>query len=732
MLQHPLHLGRFALERLLLASVLALLALGCGPSLSERTVSDITLLETSPSALDADEALDGLATAAPRKILWVERERDVYDANLVARDLERIERYYRAHGYYDVKVVAARVESVGERQVEIEIHVTPGPRVTVRKADFEPPRSMWLEASSAISELTLIDAGQVFEESRLDRQTRDVQDALTKAGYAYAQVKVRAKVDLNARAADVVTEVKAGRLTRIGEIKVIGLKQIPESKVRAALGLRRGKRYSTEDLRDASDALNELRIFGRVDVSPDLSHPELEDVPIIVTVQEDKLRLLTLGGGTQLDSLKWDVHLRSDWEHKNWLGGARRFAVTAQGGVYFFPTRLETFDTLFRLTNAFPVAQLTSQLEQPSIFGGRTKANVQAQLSFRPVLYALDPKADPSQEVVLGYAKPSGRLGLERSFLRQRIHLTPSYNLEARIPFSYQNDVPEGLQTVLVSYPKLVARFQSKPGDILEDRDKRDLVVYLSNSVELAGLNINGTRYFGGSLSDLKIEPEVRVVLPILGKRWQDQQKVGNLTLALRAKVGFILAPDYGSTLRVGQATTQTEYTSDEALSDQQKLLSRAFYSGGSTSNRGYSFSSISPHGPVGFLIPTRVNCANAMVAATNTSCTRPLGGFTLWEASAELRFAGFYPLTLVLFADTSDVTRDIGVIGFKYPHLSVGPGVRYESPVGPLRLDLGIRVPGAQAIGQSGLPADLSHGKELPNLGPIPGALWLAFGDAF
>jgi outer membrane protein insertion porin family/translocation and assembly module TamA len=737
MLQHPLHLGRFALGRLLLASILALLALGCGAPTNARTVSDVTLLESNPSALDTDDALGGLATGAPRKILWIERERDVYDANLVARDLERVERYYRAHGYYDVKVVAARVETVGERQVEIEIHVTPGPRVTVRKADFDPPRSTWLEASGAISELRLLGPGEPFEERRLDKQTTDVKDALTKAGYAHAQVKVRAKVDLSARAADVVTEVKAGRLTRIGEIKVIGLKRIPESKVRAALGLRRGKRYSSDDLRDAADALNELRIFGRVDVSPDLSHPEQEEVPINVTVQEDKLRALTLGGGTQLDSLKWDIHLRSDWEHKNWLGGARRFSVAAQGGVYFFPTRLETFDTLFRLTNAFPVGQLTTQLEQPSIFGGRTKASVQAQLSFRPVLYALDPKADPRQEVVLGYAKPSGRVGLERSFFRQRFHLTPSYNLEARIPFSYQNAVPAGLETVLVSYPKFVARFQSKPGDIFEDRNKRDLVVYFSSSLELAGLSINGRRYFGGSLSDLKIEPEARVVLPILGKRWQDEQKVGNLTLALRAKVGFILAPDYGSTLRAGQATTQSEITGDAALRDQQKLLSRAFYSGGSTSNRGYSFSSISPHGPVGFLIPTRVNC---VTTRDHPSCTRPLGGFTLWEASAELRFAGFYPLTIVAFADASDVTRDIGVLGFKYPHLSVGPGLRYESPVGPLRLDFGIRVPGAQAIGQipqgqrqpGGLPADLSHGKEQPNLGPIPGAIWLAFGDAF
>ena len=116
MLQHPLHLGRFSFWRLLIVSYLTALLAGCGGrALNERTVTDVTLLETSPSELETDDALSGLATAAPRTLFWIERERDVYDANLVARDLERIERFYRARGYYDVKVVAARVERLSAR-----------------------------------------------------------------------------------------------------------------------------------------------------------------------------------------------------------------------------------------------------------------------------------------------------------------------------------------------------------------------------------------------------------------------------------------------------------------------------------------------------------------------------------------------------------------------------------------------------------------------------------------
>jgi outer membrane protein insertion porin family/translocation and assembly module TamA len=284
------------------------------------------------------------------------------------------------------------------------------------------------------------------------------------------------------------------------------------------------------------------------------------------------------------------------------------------------------------------------------------------------------------------------------------------------------------LQTVWVSYPQLLATFRTLPGDIFEDRARRDLQFRFENSLQIAGLNLGGTRYFGGSLSDVKVEPELVMVLPVWGKRSQEGQKVGNLTIATRAKIGFILLPDYGGSLQTGQTTTQSEISGDAAVTDQQKLLIRAFYSGGSTSNRGYAPKAISPHGPIGLLQPTSVNCGDPLFAGTD-NCIRPLGGFTLWEASVELRFAALYPVILVGFVDAADVSRELGQVEFQYPHLSAGPGVRYDSPVGLIRLDIGIRLPGLQALGQSELPPE--HGQERPNLG-FPGAIYLAFGDAF
>lgn len=750
MLQQALQLGRFLFRRLTLLPALAL-AVGCGSGLRERTVSGVELLETSPSDVDLDDVKDGLVTAEPRTFFWVERERDVYDANLVARDLERIERFYRAQGYYEAKVVAARVETVGEREVEIEIHVTPGPRVSVRSVTSDPAGVLELASDVAFryQAVPRPALGQPFTEAVLDRYKTNLLSTLKEAGYPYAKVRVAATVDLNAHAADIVTEMKPGKRARFGTIRIVGLRQIPEDKVRAALDLKPGARYSEADQLDAQQALDAMQLFTRVEVTPDLSNPDAEEVPITVTVQEDQLRKLSLGGGTILDALKLQMRATTGWEHKNFLGGARKLSVDGKIGVDLFPMRLESVQTLTDgPSNYFLVAESSVKLEQPSIFNGRTKGSIEASYQREPLLYSLDPDTDPKQEIVIGYNKPKGTLGLERAFLRERIVLAPSYNIEARVPFAYQGQVPEicdgaqhctrSLETVWVSYPKLTAIFQTLPGDLQQllpfgsgKNDKRDFTISFRNSIEIAGLRAGGTRLLGGSVSDVKIEPELRVFFPLWGGKQDREQKVGNLILASRFKLGFLFAADYGSSLRTDQSVALAAGSEDTRAvsSDQQKLLSRAFYSGGSLSNRGYAQGAIGPHGPIGFLLPAQVNCTLPKYENTS-SCIRPLGGFTLWEASLELRYAGLYPVTLVGFIDGSDVTRDLGRLQFKYPHLSVGPGVRYESPVGAVRLDLGIRVPGWQAIGMDELPR--SHGLERPVLGGLPAAINLAIGDAF
>ena len=70
-----------------------------------------------------------------------------------------------------------------------------------------------------------------------------------------------------------------------------------------------------------------------------------------------------------------------------------------------------------------------------------------------------------------------------------------------------------------------------------------------------------------------------------------------------------------------------------------------------------------------------------------------PLGGLSLWEASLELRFPILAPLGGATFCDASDVSPDPSTSP-RYPHLSCGVGLRYDTPIGPVRLDVGYGSP--------------------------------------
>lgn len=99
--------------------------------------------------------------------------------------------------------------------------------------------------------------------------------------------------------------------------------------------------------------------------------------------------------------------------------------------------------------------------------------------------------------------------------------------------------------------------------------------------------------------------------------------------------------------------------------------LFRRFYAGGVTSTRGYDRHRVGPL----------------------TSGGDPIGGRSVMEGSVELRTPVYKDFGGVLFFDAGLVDRR----PFRFPlndlQFGVGPGVRYQTIVGPLRLDLGFPI---------------------------------------
>src|SRR5947207_982251 len=86
--------------------------------------------------VEASDVEDKIATAPSPKFLGLFRgviyDYEILDRIILQRDLARIERYYRARGFYDARARVARVIRLNPEHVRVEIVVDEGRPVLVR------------------------------------------------------------------------------------------------------------------------------------------------------------------------------------------------------------------------------------------------------------------------------------------------------------------------------------------------------------------------------------------------------------------------------------------------------------------------------------------------------------------------------------------------------------------------------------------------------------------------
>lgn len=709
--------------------------------------------------VDEEDVADKIATSESPKFLGMRGvifEYALFDRFVFQRDLARVEAFYRAKGYYDAHARAGRIHQLDDNHVRVEVVVDEGEAVLVRDVRVDglhglPDEIVRAVQSAAVSGLP---KDKRFEEEEFEKTERDVRRTLTNRGYAYAKVKRDAVVDIVVHRSDAVFVVDPGPKCVFGELRIEGLGGLPERAVRRAIDIKSGDEYSQQALDDAQQTLLDLGVFASVELEPDVQEasddeqeakapspnaeaskngsedpngaaesraaraaPSEEDeaagtprplrspvVPIRIRLEPTRVRSIRLGGGIEFDALKTDIHGIVGWEHRNFLGGLRNFSVTFRPGVVLYPIRVNNIVDPERL---LPEERLRIELKQPGLFEARTNGFIRPEFNVYPVLVNPDPPVDAP---VIGYGEIRNSIGVERALWRA--YGTLSHNTQIAYPFSYVGAKDATLDVIVISYPELYTIL-----DFRDDKIHSRKGVLIGNTFQIAG------GVFGGDAADIKVQPEVRGYIPLLKK----------LVFATRASVGFLSPRNYGRVVQAGPSGSSVAPTQDRTK-DYQLTFFRGFFSGGPNSNRGYPIRGISPHDLVPFLTPELeagkidTQCAPSQVTGLAPDrCRTPTGGFTLWEASAELRYSVSGPLSVATFCDASDVSPQTTDIRLSHLHLSCGGGARYDTPAGPIRLDIGYRIPGFQVLG--GLTPDE---REPTLLFGAPIAVHIGIGEAY
>jgi len=156
----------------------------------------------------------------------------------------------------------------------------------------------------------------------------------------------------------------------------------------------------------------------------------------------------------------------------------------------------------------------------------------------------------------------------------------------------------------------------------------------------------------GGNFSFHKFQPTLRLY-------YTPHERI---TVAARASVGFMFP--FGK--RAGTP------------------IDMRFFLGGADSVRGWGLRRLSP----------KVVLPDCAVTGLGDDCSGvPVGGQTMVMANLELRVRMFDKVSAAAFLDMGDVRAGVASFQPRSWNYAAGPGLRYDSPIGIFRLDLGFRL---------------------------------------
>lgn len=599
-----------------------------------------------------------------------------FDATTWQADLRRLLRYYEAQGFYQARVLEESVGAPQPGRVQVLVRLREGKPARLEALDLDGLEELPLEHRHQLLRGLALSVGDIFLEDSWGRAKAQLLGRLRELGYAEAVVTGEAVVDVATPAVRASLNVQPGRRYRFGELLVpIEVRaQVPGRLIReqAADGVRTGEWYSEAALADAQARVFQMGVFGAVKVNRGAPDKEDGTIPVVVDVREAPFRSLRAGVGGGGDSSRNALYAVFEYTNRN-LGLTRQFSsdarldrltVKARAGWAALPDVVRVLRGDDSSKHG-PIVQLLTEYAVPKAFG---KRDVSSQTSVT-LARALEAAFDYS-----GAEFKTALVWRPRSYLS----FVPSLNFNAYL-LNSELSLSSAAPTAALGCPTLPLPCVIAFADLSVDWDRRDQKLEPTRGV-YAALNLQG-----GLSQTSRMTPYARVMPEVRGYVGLGRER--RVTISGKLRAGTLIA-----------------------LDNETPIIAR-FFSGGSAM-RGFSQRRLSPLAAHAVL-DTRTREPLAVVDPNDPSAPRrylwaalPIGGSGLVEASLEVRWRPLEDFSFAVFSDVGAVTKESLFEArelWRQLYVAVGLGVRYQTPLGPLRLDLALRLPG---VGPSLMPA--------------------------
>ncbi len=592
-----------------------------------------------------------------------------YNQRVFDLDFVRIAQFYRLRGYREVRVDTTIVRRA-PTQVDLTFTITEGEPIRIVSFDVFGVGDV---SGDPIDRNLPIGVGDRLDMTQVNAARDTITRRLRNRGYPHAEVyRDQFLPDDAPREAELAFDVFTGPRTRFGPIEIEGNEQVGEAVIRRMIPFREGEFYSQDGIFDAQRQLYSLAIFRHASLVDDLDHEPDSIVPIRVTVAEgDAHRVRSGGGWTTADCFTGETR----WSARNFMGGARRLVLRGRlAGVL-----TSTFeDSICRGAGTGEFARLnwlaSAEFTQPWIFSPRNTFTgaVFSERQSVPDIYireslglnlALTRTLGRSNPVTLSYQPQLSRLSAAEVFFcssflvcnPQEIDILQSANLLA----------PIGLRGI---------------------RDETNRSVSPTAGYTVSADFEHASRFTGSDFDYERVTAEGTVF-----------REFGVGVLAGRLRAGWLNAAPFRDLSAQGLGSVRIAHPQ------------KRFFAGGANSVRGYAQNQMGPRVvtvPVQDLIfpreggefaicdPAEVHelTCDASPLAEGAFDSRPAGGSAVVEGSLELRFPIWEMVGGVAFVDFGQVWAEASSIGVSGIVATPGLGVRYSTPIGPIRMDVAYR----------------------------------------
>src|SRR5215471_10972370 len=564
--------------------------------------------------------------------------RGKFSEQLTRTSVRRIQRAYQAAGYSQVKVDSQVVRQNGN--VQVIFRVDEGVRDVVEQLEVQGNNSFSV-AQLAPQGLNL-EAGKPYSQQLQDKDRDQILAVYLQQGFLNAtfQAKATPRKD-DPHRVQVVYSISEGPQVYAKAVTIVGAAQTRVDTIHTNAAIKVAKPLSLTSLLQGESQLMGLGVFDWTSVDTREPVTDQSAADVLIKVHEAKRNTISYGFGFEATN----------------RGGAIPNGTVALPGLppVGLPSNFVTSEATFwgprgsieyTRANLFGRAQslalnaLAGRLDQrasgnwldPSFWNIAwiATASVWGERSSQNPLFT-------SRQVQAGLtfqryldAKKTKTLYLRYTFART--NLTNLLTPELVLP----EDRNVRLSTVSGSYAR------DTRDDILDAHKGmyQSLEVYLTP--EALGANTNFGRVLG----------QLAYYAPLKELVWANS-----------VRVGF-----------------------EQSFGGAHIPLSENFFSGGGSTLRGFPLNGAGPQRPV-------TVCGNPSDLSTCALISVPAGGHQLLILNSELRFPLkiMSKLTGAVFYDGGNVFRSIGLGHFADQYTnSVGGGLRYSTPLGPIRVDIG------------------------------------------